>query len=74
MKLTIFGESLLFEILGAWRRLMCAKQVIFLVETMKLRFFPRSVRPDDLQVSLLDVDNLLGSRLVNAEVRFAINF
>ncbi|WZZ71147.1 hypothetical protein YC2023_082517 [Brassica napus] len=40
LKLTILGESLLFEILGAWRRLMCAKQVISLVETMKLRFFP----------------------------------
>ena len=32
--------SLLFEILGAWRRLMCAKQVISLVETMKSVFFP----------------------------------
>ena len=32
--------SLLFEILGAWKKLMCAKQVISLVEIMKLRFFP----------------------------------
>ena len=40
LKLTILGESLLFEILGAWIRLFCAKQVISLVETMKLVFFP----------------------------------
>ena len=45
LKLTILGGSLLFEILGAWRRLMCAKQVISLVETMKLVFFPRFVCP-----------------------------
>ena len=64
LKLTILGGSLLFEILGAWRRLMCAKQVISLVETMKLVFFSRSVRPDDLQVI----------RLVNADVSFAIYF
>ena len=32
--------SRLFEILGAWKKLMCAKQVISLVEIMKLRFFP----------------------------------
>ncbi|KAF3524945.1 hypothetical protein F2Q69_00047648 [Brassica cretica] len=40
LKLTILGGSLLFEILGAWRILMCAKQVISLVETMKSSFFP----------------------------------
>ena len=40
LKLTILGGSLLFEILGAWGRLMCAKQVISLVETMKSVFFP----------------------------------
>ena len=44
LKLTILGGSLLFEILGAWRRLLCAKQVISLVETMKSVFFFRSVR------------------------------
>ncbi|KAF2573353.1 hypothetical protein F2Q70_00004872 [Brassica cretica] len=82
LKLVILGGLLLFEIMGAWKRLMCAKQVISLVETMKLRFFPdlfvqttyRSVRPDDLQVSLLAVDDLPGSRLVNPEDSFAINF
>ncbi|KAG5400219.1 hypothetical protein IGI04_014826, partial [Brassica rapa subsp. trilocularis] len=40
LKLTILGGSLLFEILGAWRRLLCAKQVISLVETIKSVFFP----------------------------------
>ena len=40
LKLVILGGSLLFEIMGAWKRLMCAKQVISLVETIKLRFFP----------------------------------
>ena len=39
LKLTILDGSLLFGILGAWRRLLCAKQVISLVETMKLVFF-----------------------------------
>ena len=42
---------------------LCAKQVISLDETMKLSFFSRSVRPDDLHVSL-----------VNAKVSFAIDF
>ena len=74
MKLTILGGSLLFEILGDWRRLICAKQVISLVETMKSVFFSRSVRPDDFQVSLLVVDDLHGSRLVDVEVSFVINF
>ena len=64
LKLTILGGSLLFEILGAWRRLLCAKQVISLVKTMK------SV----LQVSRLVVDDLHRSLLVNAEVSFAIDF
>ncbi|WZZ70901.1 hypothetical protein YC2023_082271 [Brassica napus] len=40
LKLTILGGSLLFEIQGAWRRLLCAKQVISLVKTMKSVFFP----------------------------------
>ena len=40
LKLTILGVSLLFEIMGAWRRLLCAKQVISLVETMKSVFSP----------------------------------
>ena len=40
LKLVILGGSLLFEILSAWKRLMCAKQVISLDETMKLSFFP----------------------------------
>ncbi|KAG5388412.1 hypothetical protein IGI04_029953 [Brassica rapa subsp. trilocularis] len=46
---------------------MCAKQVISLVETMKSVFFPRSVRPDNLHVSRLAVDDLHGSLLVNAD-------
>ena len=46
LKLTILSGSLLFEIMGAWRRLMCAKQVISLVETMKSVFCFRYVRPD----------------------------
>ncbi|KAG5385234.1 hypothetical protein IGI04_036704, partial [Brassica rapa subsp. trilocularis] len=33
-----------------------------------------SVRPDNLHVSCLAVDDLPGSRLVNAEVIFAIDF
>ena len=53
LKLTILSGSLLFEIMGAWRRLMCAKQVISLVETMKSVFSPRTVHPDNLPVSLL---------------------
>ena len=40
LKLTILGGSLLFEIMGVWKRLMYAKQVISLVETTKLSFFP----------------------------------
>ncbi|WZZ85940.1 hypothetical protein YC2023_114519 [Brassica napus] len=52
--------------MGAWRRLLCAKQVISLVETMKLVFFSRSIRPDDFRVSRLAVDDLHGSLLVNA--------
>ena len=40
----------------------------------EIEIFSRSVRPDDLQVSLLAVDDLPGSRLVNAEVSFAIDF
>ena len=63
MKLMILGGSLLFEILSAWRRLMCVKQVISLAETMKSVFFPRSVHPDDLPVA---VDDLHGSLMVNA--------
>ncbi|KAG5382776.1 hypothetical protein IGI04_034246, partial [Brassica rapa subsp. trilocularis] len=43
--------SLLFEILCAWRRLMCAKQIISLVGTMKSVFFSRSVRPDDFRMT-----------------------
>ncbi|KAG5385000.1 hypothetical protein IGI04_036470 [Brassica rapa subsp. trilocularis] len=43
LKFMIHGGSLLFEIMGAWRRLLCAKQVISLVETMKLVSFSRSV-------------------------------
>ena len=39
LKLTILGGSLLFEILDAWKRHMCAKQVISLIETMKSVFF-----------------------------------
>ena len=63
----------LFEIMGAWRRLLCAKQVISLVETMKF-FFSRFVRPDDLSGSRLAVDDLHGSLMANAEVNFAIDF
>ena len=74
LKLMILGGSLLFEILGAWRRILCAKQVISLVETLKLIFFSRSVRPDDFLVSHLVVDDLHGSLVVNAEVSFAIDF
>ena len=57
-------------------KILCvrAKQVISLVETMILIFFSRSVRPDDLHVSLLVVDDLPGGRLVNAEASFAIDF
>ena len=40
LKLMILGGSLLFEIMGDWRGLLCAKQVISLAETMKLVFFP----------------------------------
>ena len=36
---------------------MCTKQVISLVETMKLVFFSRSVRPDDFRVSSLAIDD-----------------
>ncbi|KAG5389136.1 hypothetical protein IGI04_030677 [Brassica rapa subsp. trilocularis] len=61
MKLMILGGSLLFEILSAWRRLMCVKQVISLAETMKSVFFPRSVHPDDLPVA---VDDLHGSLMM----------
>ena len=53
---------------------MCAKQIISLVETMKSVFFSSYVCPDDLRVSLLTVDDLYGSLLVNAEVSFAIDF
>ena len=73
LKLTILGGSLLFEIMGAWRRLLCDKKVISLVETMKL-VFSRSVRPDDFRVSRLAVDDLHGNLLVNTEVNFAIDF
>ena len=66
--------SLLFEIMDAWRRFLCAKQVISLVETMKLVFFFRYVRSDDFRVIRLAVDDLHGSLLVNAEVNFAIDF
>ena len=52
---------------------MCAKQVISLVETMKL-VFSRYVRPDGLRISRLAVDDLHGSLLVNAEVSFAVDF
>ena len=62
----------MFEILGVWRRLLCAKQVISMVETMKLVFF-RYVRPNDFRVSRLAVDDLHGSLLVNADVNFAID-
>ena len=54
----------MFEILDAWKRLIYAKKVTSLVETMKSAFFPRSVRPNDLH----------GSLLVNAKVSFAIDF
>ena len=74
LKLTILSGSLLFEILGAWKRFLCAKQVISLVETMKSVFFSRSVRLDDFRISRLAVDDLHGSFLVNAEVSFAIGF
>ncbi|KAG5380476.1 hypothetical protein IGI04_028318, partial [Brassica rapa subsp. trilocularis] len=67
LNLTILGGSFLFEILGAWRRLLCAKKIIPLVETIKLVFFIY-VRPDDFQVSRLVVDDLHGSLPVNAEV------
>ncbi|KAG5378042.1 hypothetical protein IGI04_025884 [Brassica rapa subsp. trilocularis] len=69
LKLTILGRSLLFEILGAWRRHMCAKQVISLVETMKSIFFSRSVLPDDFWVNLLVLDDLHGSFLVNTDAK-----
>ena len=58
--------------MGAWRRLLCAKQVITLVKIMKLVFFSRSVRPGDFRVSGLD--DLYGNLLVNADVSFAIDF
>ena len=53
---------------------MCAKQFISLVETMKSVFFFKSARPDDFRVSLLAIDDLHGSLLVNAYVSFAIDF
>ncbi|KAG5411520.1 hypothetical protein IGI04_007839 [Brassica rapa subsp. trilocularis] len=65
LKLTILGGSLLFEIQDAWRRILCAKQFISLVETIKLDFFSRSVRPYDFWVSRLAVDDLHGNLLVN---------
>ena len=39
LKLTILGGSLFSEILGAWRRILCGKQTILLVETMKSILF-----------------------------------
>ena len=74
LKLTILGVSLLFEILVDWRRLLCVKHVILLVETMKLVFFSIFVRPHDFRVSRVAVDDLHGSLLVNAEVSFGIDF
>ncbi|WZY78047.1 hypothetical protein YC2023_024431 [Brassica napus] len=39
---------------------------------LSLKFFSRSVRPDNLQVSCMAVDDLPGSRLVNAETLMMI--
>ena len=40
----------------------------------EINFFSRSVRPNDFRASLLAVNNLHGSLLVNADVSFAIDF
>ena len=63
--------SLLFEILCAWRRLMCAKQIISLV----ISFFFQICSPRRLpRKSSVAVDDLHGSLMVNTEVSFAIDF
>ena len=40
----------------------------------EINFFSRYVRPDDFRASLLAVNNLHGSLLLNADVSFAIDF
>ena len=74
LKLTILGKSLLFGILGAWRRFLCGKEVISLIETMKFVFFSDLFVQATYPVSRLAVDDLHGSLMVNADVSFAIDF
>ncbi|WZZ59260.1 hypothetical protein YC2023_059367 [Brassica napus] len=68
LKLTILGGSLLFEILGVWTRLIFAKQVISLVETMKSVFFFQICSPRRLPGKSSGCTRLTWkSSLVNAE-------